>query len=488
MNRTREELERAVNCHRTGRLQEAALLYRGILERDPGNFDATHLLGALCIATRQVALGVKLLRRCIALNPGVAEAHNNLGLGYREMGEFQAAEACYRKALELRPDYPEAYNNLGIVLRAMHRFEDAEDAYRRALALKPQYAEAHNNLGAVHHARHRLGEALACYRAAYAINPDYGKARNNEALALLLAGRWREGWRHYEARWRVQARPPDAVGRIPLWTGAQNLEGATILLHAEQGLGDSIQFARYVPLVARRARAVHLCVQAPLKDLFAGSFPDVDGIHGLDEPPSGCDLRCPLLDLPGIFGTEPHTVPSRGAYLSVDEHRVARWRDRLGPRVELRVGVVWSGNPNNPNDRERSIPLEQFAALFRVPGCRFFALQKERTERDAATLAVAEQVTDLSGAIDDFVDTAAIILNLDLVVTVDTSVAHLAAALGRRTWVLIAHAPDWRWLLGREDSPWYESVRLLRQGADWEWSPVLDALAKELQGLAARPC
>lgn len=488
MNRIREELERAVNCHRAGRLQEAALIYRGILERDPENFDATHLLGALCIATRQVSLGVKLLRRCIALNPGVAEAQNNLGLGYRELGEFQSAEACYRKALELRADYPEAYNNLGIVLRAMHRFGDAEAAYRRALALRPQYAEAYNNLGAVHHAQHRLGEALADYRAAYAINPDYGKARNNEALALLLAGRWREGWRHYEARWRVQARPPDAVGRIPLWTGAQDLEGATILLHAEQGLGDSIQFARYVPLVARKAKAVHLCVQAPLKGLFAGAFPEVAGIHGLDEPPPGCDLRCPLLDLPGIFGTEPDTVPSHRAYLSVDEHRLALWRDRLATFDGTHVGVVWSGNPNNPNDRERSIPLERFAPLFRIPGCRFFALQKERSESDAAIIAGAEQVTDLSGAIGDFVDTAAIIRNLDLVVAVDTSVAHLAGALGQRTWILVAHAPDWRWLLGREDSPWYESVRLLRQGADWDWRPVLDALAKELQRLAARPC
>ncbi len=344
-------------------------------------------------------------------------------------------------------------------------------AYDRALAARPGFPEALSNRGNSLLEFGRFDEAVASCDSAIALRPDYAQAHWNRSLIRLVQGELAEGFGEYEWRWkRAEIAPFAPSFRQPLWDGKSSLEGQTILLHAEQGLGDTIQFLRYVPLVAARGARIVLQVQPALVPLLS-SLSTVTRLlpQGAELPPFDC--HCPLLSLPLAFGTTLDTIPAEAPYLSVSPERIAAWRQRLpdGPLV----GLAWSGNPENRGDWKRSVPLADLRPLLSLRGVRFVSLQLDVRETDQVTLADCSDIVRLLEDTADFIETAAVVANLDLVVTVDTVIAHLAGALGKRVFVLLPSVPDWRWLLGRDDSPWYPTARLFRRRAGETWDPVV---------------
>jgi hypothetical protein len=354
--------------------------------------------------------------------------------------------------------------------------------YRNALALRPDYADAWLNLGVALKDLMRLPEAIACYRQAIALEPANAEAHSNLGIALLAAGELPEGWREHEWRWKT---PHLIAARrdfgVPLWRG-EPAEGRTLLIHAEQGFGDTLQFCRYASMASARGMRVIMEAQPPLVRLLR-TLTGVDVVLARGDPLPAFDLHCPMLSLPLAFGTSLETIQSSGRYLHADPARVAEWRDRLAAvdAASTRVGLVWAGNPRRHSrgltavDRRRSISPERLAPLLRLPGLRFFSLQKDGP-RPAGHIAALDFMTEM----EDFADTAALIMNLDLVISVDTAVAHLTGALGKPVWLMDRFDTCWRWLTGRSDSPWYPNLRLFRQPRPGDWDTVLDAIAREL--------
>jgi tetratricopeptide (TPR) repeat protein len=358
------------------------------------------------------------------------------------------------------------------VLYTLKRFDDALAGYDRALALRPDYVEAHCNRGVTLQDFRRFDEALACYERARATRPDFADAHYNEALCRLLVGDLKRGFDRHEWRWETaQHRSFKRNFSQTLWTGAQDLSGKTILLHAEQGLGDTIQFCRYAPLVAARGACVVLEVQEPLRALMA-TLPGDARMVARGEPLPDFDLHCPLLSLPRSLATELATIPRVTPYLRAAADGAAKWNGRLGVRDRPRIGVAWSGRPSHKNDHNRSIDLAAFLQGFAGIDATIVSLQREVRDADLATLRERGDVVHFGEELKDFSDTAALIANLDLVVAVDTSVAHLAGALAKPVWVLLPFIPDWRWLLDRDDSPWYPAARLFRQDESRRWENV----------------
>jgi tetratricopeptide (TPR) repeat protein len=426
--------------------------------------------------------------RALMLRPDYAEAHSNRGNALHELKRFEEALASYDRALVLRPDFSEAHSNRGNALQELRRFEEAVASYDRALALRGDLAEAHSNRGNALKELARFDEALASYEAALAARPDFADAHFNEAMCRLLIGDLYRGWEKSEWRWETeQIRNGKRSFPQPLWLGSNEIAGKTILLHAEQGLGDTIQFGRYAPLVAARGARVILEVQRPLHDLMSTLSSAVQVVSSGDPLPD-FDFHCPLLSLPLAFATQLDTIPSATRYLSADEGKTHAWRERLGRHDQPRIGLAWAGNPRkelpgaNRIDGQRSIALDRLAPLFQVTACEFFSLQKgDDAVRQLRDSALRQQVTDYTDDLHDFSDTAALIENLDLVISVDTSVAHLAGALGKPFWLLNRYNTCWRWLLGREDSPWYPTARLFRQDTTREWDPVIRRIAAALR-------
>ncbi len=389
------------------------------------------------------------------------------------------AVARYRRALALRPDYPEAHNDLGSALAQQGRLDEAVAHYGRALALRPDYPEAHSNLGSALADQGRLDEAVAHFRRALALKPDYPEAHSNLAMVLLAQGDMDAGWAEYEWRWKM----PHAVKAArsfaqPRWRG-EAAEGRTLLIHAEQGLGDTVQFCRYAPLAANRGLRVILEVQEPLVRLLRG-LPGVDRVVGQGEALPPFDLHCPMLSLPLALATATESIPSAASYLHADPAQVAAWRTRLAAMGSgrLRIGLAWAGNPDLPADHRRSLAPDRLAPLFDLSGLHVFSLQK-----DGPAAPEAFPLTDLMGEVGDFADTAALVANLDLVISVDTAVAHMAAALGKPVWLLNRFDSCWRWQAGRRDSPWYPTLRLYRQPRPGDWAPVLAEVARDLRVL-----
>jgi len=464
---------------RQGRAEEAIATYRRALALRPESTDALNNLGNLLCTIGDLAGAKSCFERVIVLEPDRAEAHNNLGVAFRDQGMFDEAEACHKRALELQPDYADAYNNLGIVYRDTGRLEESAACHERALAIRPGYPEAFNNLGNTRRSQARLEEAQACYDKALALSPADAEARFNRSLVELLRGDFAAGWRDYEARYERLRNAPRCFPQ-PLWRG-EPLDGARILLHAEQGLGDTIQFLRYVPMVRAGGGRVILDVPQSLMRL-AAELPGVECLVVPGDPPPEFEWQCPLMGLPLAFGTNLESIPAGVPYLSVPGEAQQNADALPWPDDGLRAGLVWSGNPKYPDDRQRSIPLEWLAPLFGVESVRFFSLQLGPAAEQLT--GVEAPVTDLRTAITDMADTAELIAKLDLVITVDTAVAHLAGALARRTWLLLPFAPDWRWLTDREDSPWYPTMRLFRQARFGEWPPVIERVRDELAMLA----
>ncbi len=423
----------------------------------------------------------------LKLRPDYAEAHSNRGNTLHELKRFEEALASYDRALALRPDYAEAHSNRGNALQQLKRFDEAVVSHDRAVTLRADLAEAHSNRGNALKELARFEDALASFERAIAMRPDLADAHFNEAMCRLLIGDFDRGWEKNEWRWGTeQLKGGKRSFSQPLWLGSDEVAGKTILLHAEQGLGDTIQFGRYAPLVAARGARVILEVQRPLYDLMRTLSDAVEVVAAGDRLPD-FDLHCPLLSLPLAFATRFETIPSAMPYLSAPETSTRAWRERLGKREKPRIGLVWAGNPRkelpgaNRIDGQRSIALDRLAPLFQVTACAFFSLQKgDDAARQLRDSDLRQQVIDHTDDLHDFSDTAALIENLDLVISVDTSVAHLAGALGKPFWLLNRYNTCWRWLLDREDSPWYPTARLFRQDATREWDPVIARVAATL--------
>jgi tetratricopeptide (TPR) repeat protein len=461
-----------------GRLDEAVAAIRRALELRP-DYPAAHRSLELALQAQQ-----EMAAGCRA--PDDPIAHNNLGNAFQQQGRLDEAIDCYHRAIALRPDYPEVYSNLGNALQQQAKLEEAVDCYRRALELRPDYPEAYVNLSNAMRDLGRPVEAAECCRRALELRPNYPTAHSNLALALLAQGDMAAGWPEYEWRWHtMQMVAAHRSFAQPQWRGEDG-QGRTLLIHAEQGLGDTLQFCRYAPLVAARGLRVVMQVQDALVRLVR-DLPGVAAVVGYSEKLPPFDLHCPMLSLPLAMGTTVETIPAATPYLHADPAQVAGWRARLaamGDRGPL-VGLAWAGNPrtNMPFltsiDRRRSIAPERLAPLFAVPGLRFVSVQK-----DGPKAPENYPLTDFMDEMTDFADTAALVANLDLVVTVDTAIVHLAGALGKPVWMLDRFDTCWRWLQGRRDSPWYPALRLYRQTQPGDWESVLAEVADDLRRFA----
>ena len=461
-----------------GRLGDAVSAYNTAILYKPDIAEAHSNLGNVLQELQRLDEAIAAYRNAIDCKPDYAQAHANLGNTLKKVGQLDEAVAAYNNAIRCKPDFAEAHSNLGTALQELGRLDEAVSAYNTAILCKPDFAEAHSNLGNTLKSLGRLDEAIAAYNTAIGCKPDYAPAHFNLGIGLLLAGDFSNGWTEYDWRWRggIKEQKPKDVS-TPEWRG-EDLNGRTILLYAEQGLGDTIQFCRYAPLVAARGGRVVLEAPRSLLRLLAG-LQGVDRLIAAGDPLPACDFHCPLMSLPHVFGTTLATIPASIPYLPVEAPRRQHWQQRLGPVTGRRVGIIWAGNPKHQNDRNRSLPFTALAPLWNIPGISWYSLQvgERRTDLDAALPGMIE---DLSPALDDFAETAAAISQLDLLLTVDTSVAHLAGAIGRPAWVMLPLAPDWRWLTERVDSPWYPSARLFRQTERGAWGGVIHNIAAAL--------
>jgi Flp pilus assembly protein TadD len=527
------------------RLPEAAASFRQAVEIAPQNPEAVTLLGLALGKMGAVAQAVKVLehavrlrpdlgethcnlgnalcdagnwegaiaasRRATELSPNLAGAHSNLGNAYHGIGELDQAVACYRKALELAPCNVPFLNNLAVVLREQKHFaesievcrnairiqpndaqshtnlgsalasigqsDEAEAEYKHSLVLRPDHPETCTDLGHVYYFRGDFNRAVEVYRQVLRRNPNDAQAHWSLALILLTCGQFAEGWQHYEWRWRVKELRMRLRTEHPIWNGS-DLNGKTILIHNEQGFGDTIQFIRYLPRIAARGAKIILACQPELFGLLE-KLPYIDRCVPNDQPAPACDVCCPLLSLPGMLGTRAENIPSQISYLSAAPEKTAYWRIRLSENNRKKIGLVWAGRPTHANDRNRSMSLDSLAGLAAIQNAHWISLQKGEAAGQIKTAPFA--ISDWTNELNDFSDTAALIANLDLVICVDTAIAHLAGALGKPAWVLLPLVPDWRWMIGRADSPWYPSVRLFRQDRVGDWRAPIEKIREALQ-------
>jgi len=391
--------------------------------------------------------------------------------------------AAYRQAITLRPDYADAYSNLGVALIDKGQLDEAIVACRQAITLRPDYANAYRNLGAALADKGQLDEAIAACRQAIKLRPNFARAHHNLALTLLMRGDFQPGWQENEWRWKCRDFPSPARNfSQPQWDGSA-FEPRTLLLFPEQGIGDAFQFIRYLPLVVRRGGKIIIECQAEFQRL-PRTMSEGCQIVAKGEPLPAFDLYCPLLSLPLVFGTTLENIPNIVPYLHADAQDAKRWQQRLddySPGLKVgKVGLVWAGNPAHKNDRNRSMKLTSLAPLGQVPGVRFFSLQKGAAAAQAKTPPTGMELIDWTPELRDFADTAALIANLDLIISVDTAVVHLAGAMSKPVWTLLPFNPDWRWMLEREDSPWYPTMRLFRQSVRGDWDSVIKRVAEAL--------
>jgi tetratricopeptide (TPR) repeat protein len=510
-----------------GEYEAGVASFDGALRIQPANAEAHHFRGKALSAMRQYAAAIDSYDRAIALDDGDAEVHNSRGSALAQWGKYPEALASYGRALELRPQFPEAHSNKANVLAELRCWPEALAGYDRALTLKPDFIEAHINRGnalgaldqleaAVAGYGHaialapdhtdalrarglalarlgRCGQAMSDYARALEINPNDAKTHVNRALLRLRLGDYAEGWSEFDWRWMLTNDVFHQEHRSyaqPRWTGIEPLAGKTLFLHSEQGLGDNIQFCRYVPLLAASGAKVVLEAHRPLHTLLS----TLDGVAQTvvrGEAPPPFDYYCPLLSVPAALRTTLSDIPSHVPYIKCDAAKTRHWKERLGECTAKRVGLVWSGGfrPDQPefwsaNDR-RNIPLAKLAAL-KMPGLEFYSLQKgETAEAELAHLIDARwdgpPILDHTGDLHDFSDTAALISQMDLTISVDTSVAHLAGALGRPVWILNRFDSCWRWLMNRSDSPWYPTARLYGQQIAGDWDGVLSRVRVDLE-------
>ncbi len=483
IRRAAESLARGNEHFDAGRHHEAIASYEEVLRLAPADFQAANNRGLALMHLGRLEDALEALDKAAVIRPGQADVHFNRGTVLQRLKRHQPALACFERALAIAPDDVRAMISRGVSLEALGRLEEALACYDRAQRIDARRVETLNNRANVLSKLHRFEEAAECFEAALRLAPGHADVNYNHSIVRLLKGDFARGWRQYEARWRTAGFAAVKRNFAPaLWLGETPVAGKTVLLHDEQGIGDTIQFARYAPLVARMGAKVLLAVQAPLKSLV-WHLPGVEDVYGPDDVLPPFDRHCPLLSLPLAVGTDVSTIPADIPYVAADPACRTRWREALGRHGRPRVGIVWAGRADYANDADRSIPLATFAPLFGAEGVAFISLQHDLRDGDDAVLAAQTNVERLGERFADFADAAAVIAELDLVISVDTAIAHLAGAMGKPVWVLLPHYPDFRWLLEREDSPWYPTARLFRQPRRGDWDSVVARACDALAGL-----
>ena len=507
---------KGVTLHELKRFDEAIAHYDKALSLKPDYAEGWSNKGVTLHELKRFDEAIAHYDKALSLKPDYAEAYSNKGNTLNELKRFDEAIAHYDKALNLKPDYHEAWSNKSVPLNTLKRFTEASDACDKALSLKPNYAEAWSNKGMVFyelmcydeaiahydkalslkpnyheawsnkgvtlHALKRFDEAIAHYDKALSLKPEYHDASWNKSISLLLLGNFENGLPLYESRWDSD-KVSEIVGKRffdePSWLGAESLQGKNILLYGEQGLGDFIQFCRYVKLVSDLGAKIILETPEPLASLME----NLEGVSQLvikgDELPS-FDYQCPLLSLPMALSTDISSIPADIPYLAAHPNKVAEWNLRLGKKRKQRIGLVWSSMSDFKDDSKRSLMLFDFIQALPSEGFEYVCLQKELKDCDKKFFENYKNIRFFGGELVDFSDTAALIENLDLVISTCTSIPHLSGALGKKTWILLSYVPDWRWLLDRQDSPWYQSVKLYRQTAIGDWGSVLDKVKFDL--------
>lgn len=506
------DLARARELHKAGRIHEAEPVYRRILDGDPRNAEALHLLGLAAHQTGRHKEAAGLIHKALRIEPDNGKYHLNLGCAELALGRLITAEAGFRRALEIDPEDAVAHFNLGNALAAAGKFEDAARAYQKAHALDPADPRPPYNMGKALYAAERFNDAAEAYAIAVQADPGFTDAERNRGLALkaagrieeaidclktavsqaprdpvihgaygsalLLAGRLKEGWPENE--WRLKNPDYRRLFPQPLWDGS-DLGGRAILLEAEQGYGDTIQFIRYAAMLKDMGATVIFHCFPRMRRLLAG-VPGIDRVVQRGEMPPDFDVQAPLMSLPAIFGTTLKTIPAATSYITPDEGAVKTWKEKLAAYPGLKIGLCWQGDKGFKGDKWRSLAPEHMAPLVESrPGDTFISLQTGDSE--ALEGLVRQNLIEDEGGPDAFIMTAPIIRNLDLVITTDTAVAHLAGALGARTWVLLQFVPEWRWLMERPDSPWYPTMRLFRQPAHQDWPAVIAEVTAALNAL-----
>ncbi len=454
-------------------------LYQKVVTSEPNAYKAWHNLGNAYLATRAFESALSAYDRALELCPQQVETLNNKGIVYYEMNQLQPAIQLYQLALQLNPDYVSAYINLGSAYAKMGEWEKAETAFRQAVHIQPKNAETYNSWGNCYKQQNRANEAQKCFETAVQIHPNFHEAEFNLAITELLLGDFSNGWRHYESRHQLREhKKVDYHLPHPFWQG-ESLKGEQLFIITEQGLGDVIQFSRFIPLLQERAEPKNIIFecQPPLIPLLQASFPDIT-IVPRGQIPEQFDKQVRLMSLPLYLGLQPETISLASGYVFAPEGEIPQVLSQKS--TARRIGLVWGGNPGNPNDENRSIPLEYLKPLFDIPGTEWFSLQMGEREKEIPDHHLEEKLINLAPSIQNFTDTARIMKSLDLVITVDTAVAHLAGAINRPGWVLLPFAPDFRWLLDRSDTPWYTSLKLFRQPKPKDWGGVVEQLQTAL--------
>ena len=476
---TGELFAQAVARHQAGAVGEAEKLYRAVLQRDSGHLGARCNIALALHQAGRLDAAVKSYLWAVARGVTAAEIHNGLGMALQELGREDEAVAALRRGIAIQPGDASLFNSLGIAYRRQNRLGEALAAYGRTLAVEPAHVLARLNAGNAYREQGRLDQAIEAYRQCLRLRPDLGDAHHNLAMALLARGDFQEGWDAFEWRAAISRK----AGRVRAFTGpewqGESGAGQRLFLYAEEGIGDTIQFVRYARMAAERGFRVTLEVQEPLLRLVTG-LPGIERViaAGTEIPPY--DLRCSLLSLPRVFRTDLATIPAEIPYLSADPAVTEAWRAKLADKKGLKVGIAWRGNPQHLRDRQRSLSLAWFLDRLDRPEIDIVSLQKDFAWAEFPKTSDKARFMEAGRGLADFADTAGLVANLDLVVTVDTSVCHLAGALGVPVWTLIDFANDWRWMTERADTPWYPSMRLFRQDRPGDWEGVARRLEDEL--------
>ncbi len=463
-----------------GRNKEATQCYQNALTLKPDFAEATSNLARAYDAQNMRPEAIDAWQRFLRLNPRHVEAYHHLASDLHSIGQEPQAIACWQKLLSIDPTFYKAYNDMGVIIGGRYLFEEAEKLFFESIRLEPSYAIAYYNLGVIYERQARYQDAMDRYRQSLSYDPAAPDPNLNLALMLLVTGDLPGGFKQYEWRWKLpRVIPLTKPFTQPEWRG-QDVAGKTVLIHAEQGMGDTIQLARYCKMVKARGAYVKFMVQPPL-------IPLLQQVEGVDEilvdepnPVVAFDVHIPSLSLPGVLGSTVETIPADVPYLKADPAKSAEWQKRLADDKNFRVGITWAGRPEHHNDHNRSTTLAMFAPLAKVPGVTFYSLQKGPAATQSLQPPEGMHLVNCDPALTDFSDSAGLLANLDLVISVDTSIVHLAGAMAREVWTLVPFVPDWRWLTDRPDSPWYPTMRLFRQKKLKEWAPVFEAVADEL--------
>jgi len=480
-----ENLNRAFALHKEGCLQTAKDIYREILEIEPANFDALQLLGAIAIQEKDWVLGLDYCEKSLRINSKSPVLLCNLGITLKALNRFIEALDFYDKTIELQPDYAEAYYNRGIVLFELNRYDEAVSSYINAISLKNDYVEAIYNLGTVQNELMLTEDAIINYEKAIALQSEHIRAHQSKSLLLLLLGRFDEGLPEYEWRWlsdEINNSVSASAFKNKLWSGNELLKNKTIFLWSEQGLGDTIQFCRYATLIKSQGAKVILGVEKSLINLFSG-LEGYDLIMNKKDFIPAFDYQCPLTSLPLAFKMTLETIPNQVPYLNLNINKQLFWRNHIGEHG-FKIAICWQGS-THAVDKGRSFPVSLFEGLAKIAGVRLISLQKNEGVEQLDTLPAGMRVERLPEGFDNgenaFLDSAAVMKCVDLVITSDTALTHLAGALGVKTWLPLKYVPDWRWMLNRNDSPWYPNHQLFRQTTRDEWTSVFAEMENEVK-------